>query len=80
MSNDGPILETRIYYVTFLDGSNEEYTANTIVQSIYDNINDDGFMNTLLNGIVGHCKNHDAVDIENRYTEVNGVRKRVINT
>ena len=28
--NDNPLLNTRIYSVTFPDGSNEEYTANTI--------------------------------------------------
>ena len=53
MPNDNLILDIRIYNVTFPDGSNEEYTANKIAQSIYDNVDDDGFVNTLLNGIVG---------------------------
>ena len=78
--NDNPILDTRFYNVTLPDGLNEEHTANTIAQSIYNNVDDDGFVNTLLNGIVGHRKNHDAVEIKNGYTEVNGITKRVITT
>ena len=33
--NPNPILDTRVYVVTFPDGSQDEYTANMIAESLY---------------------------------------------
>jgi hypothetical protein len=52
--NSNPILNTIVYLAEFPDGSISEYAANIIAESIYNQVNDDGYDNTLFDSIIGH--------------------------
>ena len=78
--NTNPILDTRVYNVEFNDGSVEEFTTNMISESIFDQIDEEGYSYNILKGIIGHRKDDDAVELELGMVEVNGIRKRIVTT
>ena len=78
--NTNPIKDTRVYNVEFHDGSIEEYTTNMIAEAIYNSIDDDGYNYSLLEGIIGHRKNQDAIDIKNGFIINGDSRRRIITT
>ena len=49
--NSNPILDTRIYEVMFNDGSTQEYAANRIALSMYDQVDENGYRTRLLDSI-----------------------------
>ncbi len=53
-SNPNPILDTRIFEVEFPDGHVDAYTTNVIAESLYSNVDDDGFNTGLLEEIIDH--------------------------
>jgi hypothetical protein len=52
--NSNPILNTIVYLAEFPDGSISEYATNIIAESIYNQVNDEGYENTLFHRIIGH--------------------------
>ena len=78
--NSNPLLDTRLYEVEFPDGGIGEYTANIIAESIYSNVDEEGAPYMLVDGIIGHRSNNDAISPEEGYVNVNNSRKRVITT
>ena len=71
-SNNNPILDTSVYEVEFEDGITEEYTANIIAESIYEQVDADGNTIHLIDEIIEHEKDCTAVDSDNRYFLHNG--------
>ena len=53
-SNSNPILDSRIYELEFPDGRVEEYALNSIVESLYTQVDDEGFDTGIMDEIVGH--------------------------
>jgi hypothetical protein len=54
-AHSNPLLDTRVYEVTFLDGGIGEYaTKFKIVENIFATIDDDGFETLLFKEIIGH--------------------------
>ena len=78
--NDNPLLDTRLYHVEFPDGGIGEFTTNVIAESLYSNIDEEGYDLGLLDGIISHRKLDNAISIERGWHEQNGTRKRVVTT
>jgi hypothetical protein len=53
-SNNNPILDTRIYQVTFPDGDSAEYSANVIAEWLYSQVDDKGCQYLMLKEIIDH--------------------------
>jgi hypothetical protein len=49
-----PVLNSRIYLAEFPDGHVQELSANTIVEAIYNNIDDEGHTEQMFHDIIGH--------------------------
>lgn len=59
--DNNPVLDTRAYNMKLPDGSIEQYTANTIAECLYADIDDAGNTYALLNELIGHRKNDTAL-------------------
>lgn len=80
-SNANPILDTRLYEVEFDDGDHQEFMANNISQHLFDQIDDDGNITLLLEGIIDHRYDAPAVSRELGWVYMeNNVRRRVVTT
>ena len=75
-SNPNPLLDTAIYEIQFDDGKVEEYTANIVAESIYAQVDDEGYTLHLVDEIVGHTKDKTAVDLSESFTGDGGTQKR----
>ena len=75
-----PLLDTRLYNVEFPDGGIGEFSTNTIAESLYSNIDEEGYDLGLLDGIIAHRKLDNAISPEDGWYDNNGIRKRVITT
>jgi hypothetical protein len=60
-----PILDTREYEVLFPDGSTQAYMANSIAESLYSQVDEEGRSFRLINEIVDHEKDDSAVSKQN---------------
>ena len=49
-----PILDSRIYNIEFPDGGIGDFTTNTIAESLYSSLDDEGYNYGILEGIIGH--------------------------
>ncbi len=66
-ANPNPILDTRIYQVTFPDGDTAEYSTNIIAESLYSQVDSKGYHHQLLKDIIDWKKLDDAIDEHNVY-------------
>ena len=55
-SNPNPLLDTSVYEIKLEDGSLEEYTANVVAESIYAQVDDEGYTLHLVDEIIDHRK------------------------
>jgi hypothetical protein len=62
VSNKNPILDTRIYEVTFPDGHSAEYSTNTIAEHLYSQVDSEGKQYMLLDEIVDWRMTDDALN------------------
>jgi hypothetical protein len=69
-----PILDTREYEVEFPDGSIDVYTANTLAEAMYSQVDDEGRHVLMLKEIVDHSKDRSAVHIDDGF--VSGSQQR----
>jgi hypothetical protein len=60
-ANNNPILDSRLHVVDFPDGESLEYAANIIAENIYSQVDDEGRQQMLLDEIVDHRTDEDAV-------------------
>ena len=60
-SSGNPLLDTSVYEVEFEDGSVERYHANIIAEHIYSKVDQDGYGRTLLDEIIDHKVDGNAV-------------------
>ena len=76
-----PMLNTRVYDVMFPDGAIQQYSANLIAESIYEDLDEDSYRYRLMDEVLDHQKTKDA--IEKHYGVVvckNGQSKKKITT
>jgi len=62
MSNKNPILDTRVYEVTFPDGHTAEYSANTIAECLYSQVNPEGGHYAIFDEIIDWSRTKGALD------------------
>jgi len=65
ISNKNPILDTCIYEVTFPDGHSAEYSANTIAECLYSQIDSEGQQYVLMDEILDWMQTDNAIDEHN---------------
>jgi len=73
-AHSNPLLDTRRYVVEFPEGDVTEYTANVIAESMIAQVDADGFDVKLLEAIIDHKKDGNAVAGANRYIYNRGRR------
>jgi hypothetical protein len=79
-SNKNPLLDTSIYEVEFDSGKTEAYKANIIAESIYSQVDDDGYTTFALKEIIDHTTDGSALTLDNAYTITKTGTKRLQQT
>jgi hypothetical protein len=77
MSNNNPMLDTRRFEVRLSDGTMEEYDANTIAESMYSQVDDEGKSYILLDEIVDHRSDGHAVKKADMYITSKGGNRHI---
>jgi hypothetical protein len=80
-ANSNPMMDTRKYVVDLPDGRSDEYTSNIITQNMYDQCDEEGNQFNLMDGIVGHKTDGQAVAPADMYIKHGSniqVRKTII--
>jgi hypothetical protein len=67
-ANANPILDTRSYIVQFEESDETELTANTIADAIYAQCDPDGNQYLLLEALIDHRCNDNAVKLADQMT------------
>ncbi len=55
----------------FLDGHIEEYAANAITENIYSQVDAEGLQHLILDEIIDHHKDEDAIQMEDKWIQGN---------
>jgi Reverse transcriptase (RNA-dependent DNA polymerase) len=77
LANENPILDTRLYEVEFLDGTTQALTTNTIAESMFAQVDEEGHRHVLFKEIADHRKGTDAVPIQDAMvTTSSGTQRR----
>jgi hypothetical protein len=79
-SHDNPILDTREYQVEFDDGDVLEYSANVIAENLYSSVDREGKRHVLLDSIIDHKTEANAMKKEDAFVELKGKRVRRMTT
>ena len=58
-----PALNTAIYDVRFPDGAIKQYAANIITENLYMQVDMDGHTTLLIDSIIDHKKDEEAVSV-----------------
>jgi hypothetical protein len=72
IANSNPILDTRMHEVQFPDGHTESYVANVIVENMYAQVDHEGNQFLLLDEIIDHCCDEQAITMKNKYVDSPG--------
>jgi hypothetical protein len=67
-----PLLDTRQYKVLFDDGDLEYYSANTIAENIFQQVDGEGNLYSIIDEITDHKKSNDAVHPDDDFVSMNG--------
>lgn len=70
-----PILDTRVYDVEFSDGSIKQYSANVIAENMLSQVDAEGYHQLLMDDIIDHRKNENAISRDNKYINTHRGRK-----
>jgi hypothetical protein len=62
-THKNPLLDTSVYEVEFDNGDSEAYHANIIAESIYSQVDNDGYTTYLLKEIIDHKKDETVVSV-----------------
>jgi hypothetical protein len=68
--NPNPLLNTRVYMVEFSDGHVAEYGANAIAEAIYNQVDGDGFQESLFQDIIGHHKDDEEAMSDDTFSNL----------
>ena len=71
-AHDNAMLDSRIYEVQFSDGTEQEYMANLIAESLYSQVDADGNQYLILQEIIDHKKGPTALSGDDCYTTIKG--------
>ena len=70
------MLNTRIYDVLFPDGSVRQYAANIIAENLYSQVDDEGFRYQLLDEIIDHKTDEQAISKGDGFVYTQSGQKR----
>jgi hypothetical protein len=73
-ANKDPLLDTSLVEVEFQDGHIEAYTANAIAESMYEQVDEEGNLQRLMDEIIDHRKLGDAVHPDDSRTKDGKIR------
>ena len=62
-SHNNPMLDTRIYDVMFPDGAIRQYSANSIAENMYSQVDQEGNTMAMLDTIIDHRRDESAIRI-----------------
>ena len=82
-ANQNPILDTRVYELEFPDGKVEEYSTNTIVENLLQQVDNEGWDTGILKEIVAFRSDPDVAvlrDDTSAHAALNGIKRPVITT
>jgi hypothetical protein len=80
-SNTNPFLDTRSYYVEFPNGTETEFAANIIAESMmYAQADLDGNQYLLLSEIIDHKSDGNALHIDDSHFTTATGRKKIMRT
>ena len=78
---DNPLTDTRVYEVEYLDGTIESLAANVIAENLLSQVDEEGHRQLLMQEIIDHRCNDQAVQIGNDFhTTANGTKRRKLTT
>ena len=75
--DENPLLNTLMYKVKFSDGTVREYTANVILENLYNQVDLEGQSYAILDSIIDYRKNNDAYDKNSAYIMTKRGQKRI---
>ena len=79
--NVNPIMETRIFTVKFGEDEYYDYSANVILEDLYDQVDDQANSYSILKGILQHNKSSNALEPDDGWMiTASGIKKRKITT
>ena len=78
--NDNPILDTRIFHVEFPDGHLEEYSTNKIAESLYSQVDEEGYSTGTISEICDHRKSDKAIPVSRGFVTSGNTQKPIITT
>ena len=67
-----PILDSRVFTVSFPDGDEMDVSYNTIAEHLFSQVDEEGNQYRLFKEIVGHRKNKRAIDKADQFRMTNG--------
>ena len=75
------MLDTRIYYIMFMDGTVQQLAANRIYLSMYEHVDSEGFTTKILYQVQRHRKTDEAIEKSDGYIKYpKAIRSRNITT
>ena len=75
ISNDNPLLNMSLYEVELPDGVVEELSAKSITKKMWAHCNEEEFMYQILDKIVNHCTNGQAISTDDAYIDTPSIQK-----
>ena len=72
--NKIPMINTILYDVQFPDGAIKPYSENLITENILTQVDDDGYHNHLLKGILNHSRDKQSLEKKDKWIVTNRVR------
>ncbi|MEO6564809.1 MAG: hypothetical protein ABIO63_02135, partial [Casimicrobiaceae bacterium] len=67
VSNQNPILDSRLYEVEYQDGYKSAMAANAIAMNMFSQVDEEGNRHVLFDEIVDYCSNKDALKTEDSF-------------
>jgi hypothetical protein len=74
-SHQDPLLDTSLYEVELEDGRVEAFSANLIAESMYEQVDDEGAIQRIVDEIVDHKRMGDAIHSDDNYDSLGNQRK-----
>ena len=76
-AHPNPIMDSRVYELEYEDGYAVPVSANTIVENLFNQVNDDGRKVMILDTIIGHRMDGSEVQEKDAYAiSPNGIKRR----
>ena len=71
-SHNNPLMDSREYWIEFLDGDKEKYAANVIAENLYSQVDSEGRQHAVMKEIVDHRSNATAISKDDGFVISSG--------